>query len=717
MKNFFPNQSLLPNNRFIYTHHNIQHSILLDKILNNEMKDTKFNSQKDTNIKIIQNMGERYEIELKIILKKSENDSFIELLNINIINSIDNQPKLIFQITKPNDPLFLYILELNELEYGKLKSEQKLSVDFKNFPIFVFNKLDSCKNDKNNTFSILFDISGNTGILTIENKNENENIKKNILKLEFQCANQITLSKYLSNILKENKDNYEILYQKYNNLIQKFEYLKNYYEKKELEYKNSMDNLLNEKNKEINLIKEKNLKETKLQLESFENEKKKIINDFEKKKFQLQNNLDDANNNKTQLEENKLKLEINQKDLERKFAESNTELNIYKKEINDLKKENSELNQKNLNNEKLLIEYNFKNESLLNQLKEKNKSYENMKLLIDTLNKQRDSNEDIIKSLKAYNNKLENKIQLSIKEISKANDIIQKLQNEIKNQKSNIKSLNNELNTQEQLTNQKQTMLDEQNKIIIDLRKQNEDKEQEIIELKNQIDDFKNKLNENEKLIEEDKQVILYLNKTINENTNNPFRARYNYSTMNPNLNYNLNSVGNFGLENNINDDINLKNINSNSLYDNNQFGKTIGSTKIISNKEEEDIINSNLNINNINNLNNNLYSSGNDKDDFFNMQTYVSYRQNGNNSQNTISSDKSGMIMPETNFTGYRIDNSIEDVNNNNIGFGRSNGGSLLSHKYGIDRNENSFKDNDYNIRERFNMNYSKNSGYNNTK
>ena len=37
----------------------------------------------------------------------------------------------------------------------------------------------------------------------------------------------------------------------------------------------------------------------------------------------------------------------------------------------------------------------------MKQLEEKNKSLENMKQLIDSLNKQRDSNEDTIKSLKA----------------------------------------------------------------------------------------------------------------------------------------------------------------------------------------------------------------------------------------------------------------------------------------------------------------------------
>ena len=67
---------------------------------------------------------------------------------------------------------------------------------------------------------------------------------------------------------------------------------------------------------------------------------------------------------------------------------------------------NMSLDIKMLNGETLST---IQNENILKQLEEKNKSLENMKQLVDSLNKQRDSNEDTIKSLKANNNKLESK--------------------------------------------------------------------------------------------------------------------------------------------------------------------------------------------------------------------------------------------------------------------------------------------------------------------
>ena len=527
------------------------------------------------------NKEKRTEIELNMVIIKSEKNTSIEPMKISIIKLLEKQPHLIIQVTNPNDPLFLYSLDLSEIEYQQLKAEQSLLVDFQNFPDFITKMFFYCKNDKEDIYSCVLNLGAigennfatmSNGTLSVEEKTQYRKLNHLILKL--QAANDITLKKYLSDVSKEYKEKFENLAQKFSDLNQNYEIiqkensnLKENLQKIEYEHKTSLDNLLNEKNKEINSIKENNFLENKKQLETMESDKNKIISDLENKISQLQGILDDATKNKTQLEEHKLKLEINQKDLEGKFAISNTELNVYKTEITNLRQENSDLNKKCLNYEKNLTEFNFKNESILKQLEEKNKSLENMKQLIDSLNKQRDSNEDTIKSLKASNNKLENKLQLSIKEINKGNDIIQRLQNDIKNQKSKLKSSKNELSIQEQLINQKQILLEEQNKTIKDLKRDNEAKEQEIIGLKNQINNYNNKLNENEKLIEENKQMILYLNKNLNENSNNQFKSRFNnYSSLDVNNNQ-INS-GSFGLGNNnlnLNLNPNMKNIEINS--------------------------------------------------------------------------------------------------------------------------------------------------------
>ena len=649
---------------------------------------------------IISNKEKRTEIELNMVIIKSEKNNSIEPMKISIIRLLEKQPHLIIQVTNPNDPLFLYSLDLSEIEYQQLKTEQSLLVDFQNFPDFITKMFYFCKNDKDDIYSCVLTLggvsenfSGGNGILAVEEKTQYRKLNHLILKL--QAANDISLKKYLSDVSKEYKEKFENLSQKYSDLSQNYEIiqkenlnLKENLQKIEYEHKTSLDNLLNEKNKEINSIKENNFKENKKQLELMETDKNKTISDLENKISQLQGILDDATKNKTQLEEHKLKLEINQKDLEGKFAISNTELNVYKTEITNLRQENSDLNKKCLNYEKNLTEFNFKNESILKQLEEKNKSLENMKQLIDSLNKQRDSNEDTIKSLKAANNKLENKLQLSIKEINKGNDIIQRLQNDIKNQKSKIKSTKNELNTQEQLINQKQILLDEQNKTIKDLKRDNETKEQEIIGLKNQINNYNNKLNENEKLIEENKQMILYLNKNLNENSKNPFKSRFNnYTSLDMN---NMNNLNTMNLKsNNIepNTNLNLNNINTFS-NNNNDIEQNFGIHSQISNKQ--------LNINNNANTNNNYL-------------------------QNSLSSNASGMIMPETNFTGYKFNSEKiggsmgnKYLNNTNAGIGLGTGGSLLAHKYGGSvTNSMSINNNENNMNENFGMS-AKNADFN---
>ena len=669
------------------------------------MSKEELNSQIFPNI--ISTKEKRTEIELNMLIIKSEKNTSLEPMKITIIKLLEKQPHLIIQVTNPNDPLFLYSLDLSEIEYQQLKTEQSLLVDFQNFPDFIIKMFYYCKNDKEDIYTCVLTLgglgennfsSGGVGILTVEEKTQYRKLNHLILKL--QAANDISLKKYLSDVSKEYKEKFENLTMKFNDLNQNYDLimkensnLKENLQKIEYEHKTSLDNLLNEKNKEINSIKESNFLENKKQLETMESDKNKIISDLENRISQLQGILDDATKNKTQLEEHKLKLEINQKDLEGKFAISNTELNVYKTEITNLRQENADLNKKCLNYEKNLTEYNFKNESILKQLEEKNKSLENMKQLIDSLNKQRDSNEDTIKSLKAANNKLENKLQLSIKEINKGNDIIQRLQNDIKNQKSKIKSSKNELSTQEQLINQKQILLEEQNKTIKDLKRDNEAKEQEIIGLKNQINNYNNKLNENEKLIEENKQMILYLNKNLNENSKNPFKSRFNNYSANIDMTNNNNNInsGSFGLGNN-----NMKTLETNSN------------------------LNANLNINNLNTFNNNI-NNENNLEQNFGMHSQTSNKQISNNNylQNSLSSNASGMIMPETNFTGYKFNEKNygnKYMNNpNNAGLGLGSGGSLLAHKYGgsVTNSMSLNNNNNDNVNENFGMSAKINSDF----
>ena len=415
-----------------YSQHLLKYSAIKQDILHKDInyKNLCLSSKlKENNYFLfLQKKEKTDEIELNITLKTSEKESTIELVQF-YINLISNKtPSLIIKLTNINNPLFLYILELSKIEYEQFKSEQNLLMNFENFPEYFLKMLNLCKNDRENKYSCTLNLSNGEknnpplGILTIEEKTQ---YKKLIhLSLKLKNANDENLKNHLKTIIKDYKDNCDSLSQKFNEILNEFENyqnenenLKEKYQKLEIEYKTVVDNILNEKKKEIDEIKDNYDLEMKKQLDLLEMKKNDEIINLEKKISQLEKNLKDITKNNNQLETTK-------KELEEKYSKSFSELSAYKSEKNGIYKENSELNQKNINNENKIIELNLKIENFSKQLEEKNKKIDNLNQLIENLNKQKDSNEDIIKSLKANNLKLENRLTQSNKEINKANIII-----------------------------------------------------------------------------------------------------------------------------------------------------------------------------------------------------------------------------------------------------------------------------------------------------
>ena len=206
--------------------------------------------------------------------------------------------------------------------------------------------------------------------------------------------------------------------------------------------------------------------------------------------------------------------------------------------------------------------------------------------------------------------------------------------------------------------------------------------------------------------------MILYLNKNINENNNTPFRSRFNYTSLEMNNNNNPLNNGSFGLGMN-----NSNEINSNNLNNNQYMTKNINSMNIKPNLEDNNNINTNLNINNLNKYNNNF--DGNDIDNQYGIQSQTSNKPQGNYFQTSLSSNTSGMIMPETNFTGYKFNDKVGGIANkymnNNTGLGLGSGGSLLAHKYGGSVTNSMSVHNDNSNSEKFVMSGAKNNEYNN--
>ena len=484
-----------------------------------------------------QSPSAKSEIHLMIKIKSNEHEDRFEPMTISIISSVIGKQSVSIHITNPSDPLLLFYVDLSELEFHKLKSEQCLLFDFQNFVSFLTNMLDMCINDEN-FVCILHKKNINEGVLVIQERTKFK--ENNHLILNVTQANDTKLKNYLGALSNEFKAKFEDTLAKLEqsnkmceSLNQENMRMKEEMQKMQIEKQNEINSLLNSKNNEINQLKEKCFADTKKQLDSLEQTKNVKINELECKIENFQKLYENLSKDKQALEEYKTKLEMNFKDIESKHNITMTELNVYKEDILHLRQENSALNQKCFQQEKELTELKLRNENFSSQTSEKEKGISNLNQLVETLTKQKESYEDSIKSLKAKNAKLESKLQEGIGEINKGNEIIEKLTNDIKRLKSKAKTLKQALESQEQLTNQKQIVLDEQIRNVNDLKRTIETKDREIAGLQNQVTSYSIKLTDNEKIIEDNKQMLMYFNKKVNDSMSRPFKSLITSPPMN----------------------------------------------------------------------------------------------------------------------------------------------------------------------------------------
>lgn len=594
------------------------------------------------------------------------------------------------KIINPNNPLILYLLELSEIEFKLLIEEQKINVNFNDFPTFLINMTNLCSGNENSNYSGIIYLNESPEIIFVIEENSKNKINE-YLKLKLRKANDEELKKYLSEIYLNLKKKFEEAFYNLNDLNSKNKNLSKEnmiitekIKDMEMNNKNKIDSLCNEKNKEINDIKESYINERENQMKLYEKENQDIKNKYENNIYILNNKINNLTENKRDLENKISELEINLKNYEGKFEKSNSNLNEKEKENELIIFDNKKLKDRIMILEKNLDELKCENNSLKNEIEESHKNNINSNIIIDSLNKRLESNDDNIKSLKVSNLKLKEKLDRCVEEIKKGNNIIEKLTNEIKNKKSKLKSAKQTLEARDELIKQHKIILEKQNKNLDDYKNDNENKNQKIEELKNKIENYTINLNENEKLLEEDKKMILYLNKNLTEITNFPFKSRFYRNNGNdienhPPLNVYSSTFNSFNNTNNYDN-------NNNYLYDN-----------------------ENLNENKMNTLNNNIICENN------NLQENIYYDNNYyNRDLNNINDEDAMIILPETNLCNYQVSGKLGNMmkqymnKESNLEINKINkNNSLLDHKYGNFIIEplanNEIKRNTYNIEEEF--------------
>lgn len=602
-----------------------------------------------------------------------------------------SKQQIVINITDPQDPLFLYILEIGEGEFHFLKQELSLLIEFQHFPNKFFEMLELCTGSYNNTLnnnenlmnksiggglslqssyvSILHhNTSTNEALLIIQEITQFRQLSHLILR--FKPASDSNLKKYLGNLVKDYKSKTENL-QKENsrlndNLESCYKDLKIFKDEVNTiknSHNSELENLKIEHMREVNELKRLTFEDHKLKIENKETEKQNLISEFENKIDDLMQKLNNLSNEKLQLEDYKIKLEASERDLIGKNSILSSELRVYKEEVENLRSTTTNLNQTSFNQEKFLTEFKIKSESLQSQLEEKEKNVVNLTHLVDNLNKQKSDLEDSYKSLKSTNNKLEDKLQASISEINKGNEIIQKIQGDLKTYKEKMKIKQQAIKAQEQLINQKQSSSEDLIKNINDLKREIERKDEEVKSCKSTLDLYKLKIEEGEKKLEENSNVISYLNQRLNESYM-PFKTLVKGDNMSNNINMGatfssgFNNLGNTGTSN-----ILMNNINSNV---------PLSSVRSLKDRERsEDIVQGeNYKFNEFQNTG----SSSFGKQAYFNslaFQSQGSFNNNFSNPVNNLNTQSQnqsqgshggnmngynfqGMILPETNFTNY---------------------------------------------------------------
>ncbi|ORX58519.1 hypothetical protein BCR36DRAFT_457362 [Piromyces finnis] len=434
------------------------------------------------------------------------------------------------QITDPEDPFFLYTLEIGEDDFHVLKNEQNLLVDFQQFPISFTQLLDECINSKFDDspkfVAKLINDSARNSILQIIETNSFKHITH--LSLNFIPGNDTSIKKYLSNLVKETKLENKNLKAKFEKSVTQL-----------TGQLSSSENRISELTAEVENLKLTNSETVSKLKVQYSEDLLKIKEQMLKEREELRVSLE---KDKTQLEEkyNEMLNNINQKhtSLNSTYSHVLAHSQSLETQLNTLQQQYDKVNLESTTSKKEIESLNYNIQVLEKKLLEKEKDYEKS---VDQLNNKNEkiiekdtklkNNEKLIEELTRKNSKLEEDLDYQVNqgkqwkesfnrtrnEINKGNQIIRHLQNELRSTKSKSKIKDEVTIKQEKLLEERHNTIKEQEKRIEELKEQLKEKIEKIKSLTEQHDKISKELSESKERLEESTNVINYLQKQLNE--------------------------------------------------------------------------------------------------------------------------------------------------------------------------------------------------------
>lgn len=373
--------------------------------------------------------GEPFELNLNVKIKSERRDDWVKELKV----AVTSGSSVSITVTDAEDPIFLYKAIITESDFHSLKQSQSLLIDFQQFPSKIIEMFETCKDSQgqlsNNNISILKGSSMFACIL--EEKSNGEGLLSiqeitqlcylSHLKLTLKIPNDNLIKKHLSGLVHEYKQKYEALYEenkdqkeRIENLSSKFaqisEDMKLQSNNREMEVKSKQ----NEFELSLMTLEKKHQQEIIQIKSSYEDRYNELDKNSQAMTKSLKHELSlmqekyiKTNDDYMETSRQKREIEI----LKEKLQKENSSLKL---EIDKLQSENKDLITQKYQNEKQIIEFTVKLQSITEQSSEKEKGKSALLSLVK-------SHEAVISELEGKNKSLKEKLDLSVAEINKAN--------------------------------------------------------------------------------------------------------------------------------------------------------------------------------------------------------------------------------------------------------------------------------------------------------
>jgi spindle assembly abnormal protein 6 len=327
-------------------------------------------------------------------------------------------------VSSDEDPFFYHAMEVREEDYGRLRAEQRLVVNFDEFPRALVRLIRACDGasgvgKKKDVYCVL-ETPSESSASTLSIVETNEFNQFTHVALKFKPASDRAAKRILAGLLLDAKDREREL--------KRFETL----------YRESQDAL--------EIARAKSLEAQMKYAESSANGKREILDELERSreryeadKRELRKRIDDISSEKSETEREKFAAQNKVSELATKLGLIEGELAITKRELQRVREENAALDAEVHERDKAHSSRALRVEWLEKQLEDKEEVIELLKSRLDASEEHKVALASSWEQARRALGKAEERVAASAAEINKGNGIIEDLQKEVRAAKSKTK--------------------------------------------------------------------------------------------------------------------------------------------------------------------------------------------------------------------------------------------------------------------------------------